>query len=167
MTDTPIIDQNNASRTKYLIAFKRLPNVVFNATGCRIPQLSVGTAPINTPFATMEFAGDHLEHDDFSMTFNLNETHTNHAEIMNWMYGISFPEEFKQYRDLDAGDDGVYSDFTVTCLTNAGNPKVRYSFTHGFPKSLSGIDLESSDDSDSPIPIQASFGFTTMKHEAV
>jgi hypothetical protein len=164
---TDIIDQNNASRTKFQVAFKRLPNVVFNCNRVTIPGLQLGGIGVPTPFSTMEFAGTTVDHSDFAMEFLLNETHTNYAEILNWIQGVGFPEDFAQYRELAEGDDGVYSDFTVTTLSNAGNPKVRYTFTGGFPKTLSELDLTFEEDEDGPVPVTASFGFTLFRHEVV
>lgn len=161
------IDVNNASRAKYQVAFKRLPNVVFNCTGVTLPSVSLGTANVPTPFKTMPFAGTTPEMPPFVMRFNLNETHSNYIEILNWMLGIGFPEDFAQYRDVAGSEDGVYSDFTVTILSNAGNPKVRYTYTHGFPIQLSDIDLDSSDESDEPIQVTAVFDYMLVKPEVL
>lgn len=161
-----IIDNDLASRTKYKISFKRLPNVVFNATSCNFPSVSLGVANINTPFKTMGFAGTALEFSQFQMSYLLNETHSNYGEILHWMEGIGFPESFDQEAALEAGD-GIYSDFTVSVLTNAGNPVARYTFTNAFPTSLSSLDFTSQDDQDSPIQVTATFEFMIFRLESL
>lgn len=165
MAEAAAIETNNASRTKFLIEFKRLPNVIFNATKCRFPSVSLGVAHVETPFKTMGFPGTKIEHDDFQMEFLLNEDHSNYAEIHHWMEGIGFPEEFPQYKDINDSEDGVYSDFTVTALTNAGNPIRRYIFTHAFPTSLSALDFDHQDEEDRPVPVSCSFEFMLYKSE--
>jgi hypothetical protein len=165
MSDTPKIDTNLASRSKYQIQFKRLPNVVYNATKCRFPSVTLGVAGIETPFKRMGFAGTKIEHDDFSMQFNLNEDHSNYMEILHWMEGAGFPEEFKQHSDLIEKDDGIYSDFTVSVFSNAGNPVGRYTFTQAFPTNLSALEWDSQDSDDSPQSVNVSFEFMLFKFE--
>ncbi len=165
MSESATIDTNNASRTKYQVAFNRLPNVVYNATKCRFPSVSLGVAGVETPFKRMGFAGTKIEHDDFSMEFNLNEDHSNYIEILHWMEGAGFPEQFAEYEELSESEEGVYSDFTVTVFSNAGNPIGRYIFTHAFPTNLSALDFDSQDDADEPVPVSVSFEFMLFKFE--
>lgn len=161
------IDTNTASRTRYQIVFDRLPNVLFNAVRCTIPGVSLGVATIPTPFKNMGFAGTTIDHDQFSMQFILNESHSNHGEILHWMEGIGFPESFDQYKEVKDSEAGIESDFSVTVFSNAGNPVARYRFTHAFPTQLSAIDYDSQDTSEEPIVVSASFEYMLFKHEAL
>lgn len=160
------VNTDNASRSKYQVIFDRLPNVIFNATAVGFPSMTVGTAPINTPFKTMPFAGTTLEHGPFRMSFILNDDHSNYGEILHWMEGIAFTEKFQQYSDIEKGD-GVYSDFTVTVFSNANVPVARYRFTDAFPNTLSDLDFDSQDDTDGPIMVNTSFEFMLFKLEPV
>jgi len=106
--------------------------------------------------------GSKLEYEDLSITFIVDENLENYIEMHTWLTGIGFPADRKQFSDFrsatsnvatntrgeskDIGDVrastpelAMYSDATMTILTNKNNPIVECRFADVFPTSLSGL----------------------------
>jgi hypothetical protein len=98
------------------------------------------------------------------MSFLVDEDLLNYREIHNWLTGLGFPYDNKQYAALaNSGSDrfptsrgsvsteigkvkygapsagGTYSDATLTILTSKNNPVTEVRFRDVFPTSLSGL----------------------------
>jgi hypothetical protein len=106
--------------------------------------------------------GSKLEYEDLSITFIVDENLENYIEIHTWLTAIGFPKDKSQFTDFrsktsnvktssrgeskDIGDVrastpelAMYSDATMTILTNKNNPIVECRFADVFPTSLSGL----------------------------
>ena len=102
--------------------------------------ISANPTITQTPFKEIYTHGDRLTWNTFSVTVRIDENMNNFIEIFNWMRGLNYPDEFGQYASLVAGD-GLYSDATLTVLSNAKNPNVEFRFTDVFPISIGDVIL--------------------------
>ena len=128
-----------------------------------IPGISLGEAVIPTPYKDIPYVGDKVTYENLTIQFIVDEHLENYIEMHNWMIGIGFPKSRQQFTNFrsttsntsnadgkaqtDIGKVGLsvperplYSDATLSILSNKNNPLVEIRFSDCFPVSLSGLD---------------------------
>ena len=151
------IKQNYLSPVEFRFIIKRLPFVTFFTQQVSLPGVSINPAEQNTPFKTLYFTGDKLLYDQFTVNFRVNENMDNYLEIYNWMVGLSFPEKFDQFANLDQSEDGLYSDASLLVMNNGRNPNILYKLKDIFPVNLSNIDLDTTAGDIDYVPANVTF----------
>lgn len=136
------IKQNYLSPVEFRFVIKRLPYTTFFTQSVSLPGVSINPVEQSTPFKNLYFTGDKLLYDQFTVNFRVNENMDNYMEIYNWMVGLSFPENFEQFANLDDSQDGLYSDASVLVMNSGRNPNILYKFKDIFPINLSNLDLD-------------------------
>jgi hypothetical protein len=108
------------------------------------------------PLVDVGHPGDKIEFGTLMIRFLIQEDMKNYKELYDWMVGLGFPKDSKQfaeytktqnYRFPDISPEssqglGQYSDATLTLLDSNNNAKVVISFVDAFPTSLQGLDFE-------------------------
>ena len=151
-----------ASPTQFKFGIHQLPKVEFFTLSANVPGITAGVATQQTPFKNIPIAGDKLEYENLSITFQVDEYLENYVSLHNWMKGIGFPtnrQEFRTYRDVTSNtpaggkepsidvigsatpDRALYSDAYLMVLSNKNNPIVEVNFQNIFPISLGGLDF--------------------------
>lgn len=136
------MQQNFLSPIGFGFAIKRLPNVSFFVQGATIPGLSVTRADVSTPFKSIVFAGDKLEHEPFTVTIRMDENMEAYREIFDWMISITKAYSYDQYKVLKESEDGVYSDASLLIMNSKGNPSLEVRFKDIFPINIGQIVLD-------------------------
>lgn len=136
------MQQNFLSPTGFRFTIKRLPKVEFYVQGATLPGISMNPTASPTPFKTLRFAGDKLDHETFNLTVRLDEYMESYNEIFNWMVGLTKPDSFDQYKSLAKSDEGLYSDASLIILDSKGNPGIEVHFKDVFPISLGSISFD-------------------------
>ena len=157
-----------ASPTQFKFSIVKLPKVEFFVSSVNIPGISLGTDEQATPLLDLPYPGDKLTYENLTMTFLVDENLENYREVHGWLVGLGFPRDHTEFKNLaDSGDDrfpgssaqiseepglggkyqpakegGVYSDATLTVLTNKNNPVTEIRFRDVFPTSLSGLSYD-------------------------
>lgn len=123
------------------------------------PDISAGFATIPTPFKDIPVTPDKLAYGDVQVSFKVDENLENYLEMLNWIKGITFPNDFSQYRTASTTQtrDGIYSDGALIILSNGGRPCLEYTFQDMFPINLSPITLNTQDEDVQYISAQVSF----------
>jgi len=152
-----------ASPTQFKFGINQLPKVEFFTVGANIPAINLGDAMFPTPFKDIPVMGDKLTYDNLSITFIVDEFLENYQSIHEWMTAIGFPKNRKQFRDfrantsnapavtlgesLDIGDvkaatpvNALFSDATLTILSNKNNPILNVFFRDMYPVVLGALD---------------------------
>ena len=152
-----------ASPTQFKFGINQLPKVEFFTVGANIPAINLGDAMFPTPFKDIPVMGDKLTYDNLSITFIVDEFLENYQSIHEWMTAIGFPKNRKQFRDfrantsnapavtlgesLDIGDvkaaspvNSLFSDATLTILSNKNNPILNVFFRDMYPVVLGALD---------------------------
>ena len=152
-----------ASPTQFKFGINQLPKVEFFTVGANIPAINMGDAMFPTPFKDIPMMGDKLTYDNLSITFIVDEYLENYQSIHEWMTAIGFPKSRKQFRDfrantsnapvitqgesLDIGDvqpvtgvNALFSDATLTILSNKNNPILNVFFRDMYPVVLGALD---------------------------
>ena len=157
-----------ASPTQFKFSIVKLPKVEFFVSSVNIPGISLGSDEQATPLLDLPYPGDKLTYEDLNMTFLVDENLENYREVHGWLVGLGFPRDHTEFKNLaDSGDDrfpgssaqiseepglggkfqpakegGIYSDATLTVLTNKNNPVTEIRFRDVFPTSLSGLSYD-------------------------
>lgn len=133
---------NYLSPLEFIIVVKRLPNVQFFTQRTTIPSVSASPVPHPTPFNQVFETGDRLNYADLSFSFIIDEDMSNYIEVFNWIKGLSFPENFDQYKRIENSADGLRTDISIKVLNSHKNPTVQIDYYDCFPTDLSDVLLD-------------------------
>ena len=100
--------------------------------------------------------GDKLEFGVLMIRFLIQEDMKNYQELYNWLIGLGFPVDHKQYAAYGKTQEyrfpdisptkqaslGQFSDASLFLLDSNNNPKIMFRFVDAFPISLQGLDFE-------------------------
>lgn len=146
-TDNQPINESFLSPLGFKLQIKKTPNVNYFVQKVTIPNVSLGTIDVDTPFTKIPFPGTRLSFGNLQVTFKVDEDMKNYMEIFNWLKGMGFPDNFDQYggiagKTMTSGD-GIFSDITLMTLSSAMHPTTNITFYDCFPVDLSSVDLDS------------------------
>lgn len=143
LLNTSPANKNFLSPLGFKFSIKRAPHVNYFVQSVSVPNLTLGSTSIPTPFSRIPIAGDHILFGPFTVTFKVDESLTNYLELYNWIVKIGFPDSFEQYSALDnsspTSDAGTYSDLTLVILSSSKNPTYEITFVDAYPTSLTDI----------------------------
>ena len=156
---------NLLSPAGFKFQIKNLPTVTYFCQSVNLPGISLGEALRTTPFIDFSVPGDKVSYDDLSVSFLVDEDLTNFLEVLNWMKKLGSPTDpSKEYSSLlnDKSANamgGIYSDCSLTVLTNNMNANLDISFVDCWPTGLSELSLDTMTDDITPITASATFKF--------
>ena len=110
--------------TKFRLTFDRLPGVTYFCQVANFPGVSLTEVIRPTPFVDLYVPGEKLIYDTFNITFYIDEDLRTWLELHDWMRGITFPTDFKEYVGLSrTARQAVRSSTTVTskCARSASS----------------------------------------------
>ena len=154
------------SPTQFKFGIHQLPKVEFFTTTAQVPGISLSDVIIPTPFKSIPMQGDQLTFDNLTINFIVDEFLENYLSLHEWMTGIGFPKNRTQFADFktnksntpisarsssstssDIGDvqqaspnNALFSDATLTILSNKNNPIVNVLFRDLYPVALSALE---------------------------
>mgnify|MGYP003642745965 FL=1 len=151
-----------ASPTQFRFGIHQLPKVEFFSTAATIPAIALSDVLVPTPFKTIPMMGDQLTYDNLAISFIVDEYLENYLSIHEWMTAIGFPKnrtQFSQFKSntsntpstasspsRDIGDvqkptsaNALFSDATLTVLSNKNNPIVNVFFRDLYPIAMTGL----------------------------
>jgi hypothetical protein len=157
-----------ASPTQFRFQIARIPNVEYFIVAANIPQVSFsGDAEINTPYKVFYNAGEVLDYDDLNVKFLVNENLENWLEIYEWINGIGFPKTKTEYSEMITASEkdpqNLFSDATMTILTNKNNPILQIKYVNAFPTALSGLDYDLQQTDVVSLSATITFKFTSIE----
>ncbi len=153
-----------SSPTQFRFMIHQLPKVEYFTVAANVPGLTLAEISLDNPLKNIPMPGDKLEYDDLTITFIVDENLENYIELHNWLTGLGFPKDRSQFREFrsatsntptgkttsqsdDIGDykrgvsdRGMFSDATLTVLTNKNNPVTEIRFQDCFPTSVGSLD---------------------------
>ena len=153
-----------ASPTQFKFSINQLPKVEFFTTAANIPDITLADVVIPTPFKPIPVMGQNLTYGNLSLNFIVDEFLENYRELHEWLTGIGFPKDRKQFKDFrsnisntgtasttpvqDVGkvgktvpDAAMFSDATLTILSNKNNPIIEVRFSNIYPVSLGALEF--------------------------
>jgi hypothetical protein len=164
--------------TKFRVTFERLQGLTYFCQSANLPGLSLTEIPIPTPFVDIYVPGEKLVYDTFNLTFLVDEDLRAWTEIHDWIRGLTFPTDFKEYVDLAKQSSGSsmrrtlaskpqYSDASMSIYTNKNNVNFRIKLHEVFPTSLSTILFNTGDTAENIVTAEATFRFTYYDYERI
>lgn len=155
---------DHLSPTQFRFVINQLPKVEFNNISATIPAINLGEAIFPTPYKDIPVMGDTLTYDNLSISFIVDEYLENYMSVHEWLTAIGFPKNRNQFSSFrsnvsatpiategvssDIGDvaastssRGMFSDLTLTILSNKNNPIVEVRFEDAYPVALSALDF--------------------------
>ena len=151
-----------ASPTQFRFGIHQLPKVEFFSTAATIPAIALSDVIVPTAFKSIPMMGDQLTYDNLSISFIVDEYLENYLSIHEWMTAIGFPKNRTQFSEFksntsntpsanavksnDIGDvqkptstNALFSDATLTILSNKNNPIVNVFFRDIYPIAMTGL----------------------------
>ena len=188
MTDTNIIDRtpskfDYASPIQFRFKMTKLPNVEFFIQSANIPAITLGETSIETPLKDIPIPGDKVTYSSLDVSFLVDENLNNYKEIHDWITGLGFPEDHKQFKNLlttgsdrfpgttsstaatgtsisqATSDGGTYSDAILTVLNSKNIAKTEIRFQNVYPTSLGGLSYDIKSGDVEYITVNASFSY--------
>ena len=133
---------NYMSPLEFVVSVKRLPNVQFFTQTVNIPSLALQIIEYPNPFKPIPVTGDLLTFGDLPIAFIIDESMNNYIEVFNWMKGITFPENYDQFKNLKNSEYGLLTDISIVIMNSHKNPNIEIQFQDCFPVSLSDVTLD-------------------------
>jgi hypothetical protein len=133
---------NYLSPLEFIVTVKRLPNVQFFTQRATIPSVTKQPIDKPTPFKTLYETGDLIRYSELNLTFIVDEQMNNYIEVFNWIKGLTFPENFNQFKNLSESDEGLRSDISIVVKNSNKNPSIVIDYYDCFPISLSEVLLD-------------------------
>jgi len=155
--DTQPNNFNILRTNKFSLSFSRIPNMTYFCQTVTLPSLFVGGPILSGNLSDLQLPGDKLQTDAIQVTFLISEDLAGYKELYNWIVGISFPDDFSQFRDLKAGD-GEDSDAEIIVMSNNENPLHKFQFEHVHIQTLGPIDF-GTNIGEEPLICTASFSY--------
>ena len=182
-----------ASPTQFSFGIHQLPKVQFFSTAATIPAISLSDVVIPTPFKSIPMMGDQLTFDNLTVSFIVDEFLENYLSIHEWMTAIGFPKNRKQFSDFktnisntpssvrsaaststDIGDvkaaspnNALFSDATLTILSNKNNPIVNVFFRDLYPVAMTALDYNQQATDVEYITASIDFAYQIYEIEAI
>ena len=163
-------NRNFLSPTGFRFVLRRSPKVAFFCNQANVPAMTLGIAEQPTYLKNIPVPGDKIEFGDLTLRFLVDEDLKNYMEIQKWIRGLGYPEKLTEFEDLDkagevfgkfAGDaDQIYSDGTLSVLTNNLIPKYQIFFKDLFPYDLSTLSFDATQTDQEYFTADVSFKYT-------
>lgn len=171
LTRNPL-NPNLLHPNKFQLNFSRMPSVQYFAQSVSIPGISMSEIPQPTPFTELYLPGEKPIYDLLNVTFLVDEEMTSWLEVHDWIRAMTFPTKFEDYQNLQklnpqALSKPQYSNLTITVLTAANNPIVKFHYFDVFPTTLSTVIMNAADSPDNIITADVTFRYSYFDVEKV
>ncbi len=157
MPGTPENTQYNFAKINAfrLIAIE-LPGVDFYCQTVQFPPAVMENAGSwDNPLNSIPVTGTKLEYGELMVTFIVDEKFANYRSVYDWICGITFPQDHKQFQALvdkkkaymggmhvASPEASIRSDLHLVVLDSMDNPIVRYEFKSAFPSRLESLPFD-------------------------
>ena len=155
--------QNFLNPIEFQFEIKRLPNVEFYVQNVVIPDISSGVTTQTTPFKNIYRPGDKVDFGDLVVTCALDENMESFKEVWNWLIALTYPNGFDQYKGVEQGEDGVYSDASLIIMNSSKNPNIEIKFKDIFPISVGSVSLDTTDTDVNAPKVDFTFRYSTYE----
>ncbi len=145
----------------------RAPYLTFFTQTVALPTIDMGDAtPTETPFTTIHTPGDHIEFEDLSVVFLVDEDLKGYLEMYHWIRGLGFPTTFEEYQDLvneqnyNSRWEATTSDISVFSFSGSRNANIEWTFHNAFPVMVSAPTLSSANPDQPVVTAKVRFKYT-------
>ena len=146
--------------SQYRFSIIQLPKVQFFTTACNIPGVNMGDAIFPTPFKDIPVLPDKVTFENLEISFlqeNVDQFPTSQSKI-------NAPSDTPKPRTPDGA---MYSDATLTILSNKNNPVLNVNFSNVYPVSLSALQYTNDQSDTQYMSATATFQYQLFKFESL
>ena len=161
---------NPLSPNGFQFSIKKLPELTYFAQQVALPNISLPNISIETPFSTIQIAGNTLTFEPLSIDFLVDENMSNYLAISDWIIAMGFPETRDQYTSWQNKDNvniselaKNYSDATLQILDSSNNPIQTITFVDIIPTSLGNMTFLSTSTDVTYVTCNCSFDYSYYK----
>jgi hypothetical protein len=162
ISNTPT-NQNFLSPLNFKFILKRAPHVNFFVQKISVPSINLPSTYAPNPLLRIPQYGDHLEFEELSVSFRVDEDLQNYMELQNWLRAVG-KQSYKLHSDLSSNPtisgESLRSEISLTILSSAKRPNYEIVFEDAFPIKISGMSFDSSLDDVSYMEAEATFHYT-------
>jgi len=163
---------NPLQPNKFLLTFGRVPNMQYFCQNVTVPGLSLSEAVITNPFVDIYSPGEKAIYDLLNVTFIIDEELKGWLEIHDWIRAMTFPVEFREYRNLSKLNKyqstkndinnrfPQFSDASLTLFSSSNKEYYRFKFYEVFPTTLSTFIMNAQDGPDTILTADATFRYS-------
>jgi hypothetical protein len=153
---------------KFQLNFGRVPNIQYFCQTVSVPGISMSEIIRSTPFVDIYSPGEKAIYDILNVTFIVDEELKAWLEIHDWIRAMTFPTDFKEYKQLDKLNNYAnsqkdsfpqFSDATLTLLSSSNIPIYSFKFKNAFPVTLSTFVISTNESPDTIITADATFRY--------
>lgn len=160
---------NFLSPLGFKLSIERAPSVNYFVQEVSLPTVQLGQTSVPTPFSRVQLGGDHVTYSELSVTFKVDELMENYIEMLTWINGLGFPDDFGQSFDrsirFPRADQQALSDIKLHVLSSSKNPIHEITFIDAYPTSLSNLNFSSTITDVDHLECTVTFAFRTFKHK--
>lgn len=161
--DNTPTNKNFLSPLNFKFIMKRAPHVNFFIQKINIPAINLPSTYSPNPLVRIPQYGDHLEFEEMSISFRVDEDLKNYLEIQNWLRSVG-KLSYSLYSNLannpTFSGESLKSEISVTVLSSAKRPNYEIVFEDAFPVKISGISFDTSLEDVSYLEAEALFHYT-------
>lgn len=163
ITDTTPPNLNILSSISFQFFIRRAPHINFFIQTAKVPGIELGVAVEHTPFSNLNYPGEHMEWEDLSIQFLVDEDIKGYFEIFNWLTALGRPDDSRGFFQLTQQKPesslGIYSDLSLLINDSKRNLNIQCDFEDGFPTALSSMNFDVTQTDLNFMPIEARFTY--------
>lgn len=171
-------NKNFLSPLGFRLILDKTPNVEFFCQSATLPSITGNPIEIPNINATVNYPGDKLQFEPFTIRFRVDEDMANYLELFNWMSGIYHPEALDQFRnwrqpayDLPSISktlrDKYFSDASLLILTSNNNANMRINFENAFPINITPLNFDVTQSDIEYLEADCTFRYTLFTVEKI
>ena len=141
---------NPLSSNGFNFSIQKLPDVSFFCQEVQLPGLTLPAVEVLNPLGYTPYAGDIITWDDLNIQFLIDENMANYKAIFNWLIGLGFPSDSKQFQDYIDSQDKFgqslikeFSDGVLQILGSNSQPVQTVRFIDLVPININSLTFQS------------------------
>ena len=158
-------NKNYLQSNKWSFTLANSPHTVYFCQSIVLPGVSVGEAMVPTPFSDTYRHGDKMVFESLTLTVLIDEDMRTWEEIFNWMKGLSYPNDFREYQEQKK--KGLYTDAVLEPHTNNHTSNFRIHFRECFPTSIGPVTFSYTDDPNLVLSTDVTIRYDTFYFERI
>jgi hypothetical protein len=154
----PITGLSFLSPVQFSFKLNRAPTLTYFVQTVELPSISLQPTIRPTPFVNIPVPGDHIQYQELSVSFRVDENMANWLEIYQWLNEMGAPFSFSQYNAENQEPDGV-----LLVLDSNSRPNIEVRFYEMFPTMLGSVDFNVTSTDINYISSQATFAYRSYE----
>lgn len=149
---------------EFQVYIHRAPYLQFFIQSVSLPSISIQAVKSEGPFSDIVMPGDHINWEQLSITFLVDEDLRGWRECYEWIRGHGFPESFEEYKQA-LGDgtlnrfDALSSDISVVTNTGSRNANIEFFFRDAIPVMISAPTLSTTNEGQPVVTSKVAFEY--------